>query len=352
MGRIDPNHARGEILVTVENAGKVNLTAIAREAGVSVPTVSRVLNGRSDVSPQTRERVETILREYGYRRRATRNRIPAGLIDLVFNDLDSPWAVEIIRGVEEVAHSTGIGTVVSAIHDRADSMRQWLQNLRVRATDGVIFVTSDVTPPLHAELRRLNIPLAIIDPAGVPVIDVPTIGATNWAGGLSATEHLLSLGHRRIGFIAGPKRLLCSRARLDGYGAGLAAAGVAIDPELIQQGDFYHESGCAAADVLLRLHRPPTAIFAASDQMAFGAYEAVRRRGLRVPDDISVVGFDDLPESRWTSPPLTTVRQPLTEMGLLAARTVLRMARGENIETPRVELATELVVRDSSAAAR
>ncbi len=335
--------------MTVENAGRVNLTAIAREAGVSVPTVSRVLNGRSDVSPQTRERVEAILREYGYRRRATRNRMPAGLIDLVFNDLDSPWAVEIIRGVEEVAHSTGIGTVVSAIHDRPDSVRQWLQNLRARATDGVIFVTSDVTPPLHAELRRLNIPLAIVDPAGVPVIDVPTIGATNWAGGLSATEHLLSLGHRRIGFIAGPKRLLCSRARLDGYGAGLAAAGLKIDPELIQQGDFYHESGCAGADALLRLSRPPTAIFASSDQMAFGAYEAVRRRGLRVPDDISVVGFDDLPESRWTSPPLTTVRQPLAEMGLLAARTVLRMARGENIETPRVELATELVIRDSSA---
>src|SRR6185312_6229893 len=145
----------------------------------------------------------------------------------------SPWAVEIIRGVEEVAHSTGTGTVVSAIHDRPDSVRQWLQNLRARATDGVIFVTSDVTPPLHAELRRLNIPLAIVDPAGVPVIDVPTIGATNWAGGLSATEHLLSLGHRRIGFIAGPKQLLCSRARLDGYRAALDAAGVIMDDELI-----------------------------------------------------------------------------------------------------------------------
>lgn len=336
--------------MTVGDAGRVNLTAIAQEAGVSVPTVSRVLNGRSDVSPQTRERVEVILREHGYRRRTNRNRPPAALIDLVFDDLDSPWAVEIIRGVEEVAHSTGIGTVVSAIHGRSASARQWMQNLRARATDGVIFVTSEVTPPMHAELRRLNIPLAVVDPAGLPAIDVPTIGATNWAGGLSATEHLLSLGHRRIGFIAGPKRLLCSRARLDGYGAGLAAEGLEIDPELIQPGDFYHESGCAGAAALLRLDRPPTAIFAASDQMAFGAYEAVRRRGLRVPDDISVVGFDDLPESRWTSPPLTTVRQPLAEMGLLAARTVLRLARGETIETPRVELATELVIRDSSAA--
>jgi LacI family transcriptional regulator len=180
-------------------------------------------------------------------------------------------------------------------------------------------------------------------------MDVPTIGATNWAGGLSATEHLLSLGHRRIGFIAGPRRLLCSRARLDGYRAGLEAAGVAVADELLYQGDFYHESGFAGGSALLELADPPTAIFAASDQMAFGVYEAVRRRGLRVPDDVSVVGFDDLPEDRWSSPPLTTVRQPLTEMGALAARTVLRLAQGEAIESPRVELATELVVRDSTA---
>src|SRR5690242_11753355 len=220
---VGPDHAGPwRMLVTVDDERRVTITAIAREAGVSVPTVSRVLNGRSDVSPRTRERVEELLREHGYRRRASRNRVAASLIDLVFNDLDSPWAVEIIRGVEDVAHSVGIGTVVSAIHRRPASTRQWLQNLRARATDGVIFVITDLTPPMHAELRRLNIPMVVIDPAGVPAIDVPTIGATNWAGGLSATEHLLSLGHRRIGFIAGPKRYLCSRARLDGYGAALA----------------------------------------------------------------------------------------------------------------------------------
>ncbi|GAB7041975.1 MULTISPECIES: LacI family DNA-binding transcriptional regulator [Catenuloplanes] len=336
--------------MTVGEGRRVTITAIAAEAGVSVPTVSRVLNGRSDVSPQTRERVEELLRQHGYRRRAARSRVSASLIDLVFNDLDSPWAVEIIRGVEDVAHAAGVGTVVSAIHQRSTSARQWLQNLRARATDGVIFVVSDLSPPLLAELRRLNIPMVVVDPAGVPAMDIPTIGATNWAGGLSATEHLLSLGHRRIGFIAGPKRLLCSRARLDGYRAGLEAVGIEVADELLFQGDFYHESGFAGGAALLELDDPPTAIFAASDQMAFGVYEAVRRRGLRVPDDISVVGFDDLPEARWASPPLTTVRQPLAEMGLLAARTVLRLAQGEDIETPRIELATDLVVRDSTAA--
>ncbi|MEV0154011.1 LacI family DNA-binding transcriptional regulator [Micromonospora sp. NPDC050686] len=329
---------------------RVTITAIAREAGVSVPTVSRVLNGRSDVAPGTRERVEELLRHHGYRRRGNRTVTRANLIDLVFNDLDSPWAVEIIRGVEDVAHRAGAGTVVSAIHRESTSTRQWLQNLRARATDGVIFVTSQLSQPVHAQLRRFNVPVVVVDPAGVPATDVPSVGATNWAGGLAATEHLLGLGHRRIGFVAGPANLLCSRARLDGYRAGLEAAGVPLDDRLVQPGDFYHASGFAAGSALLDLDDPPTAIFAASDQMAFGVYEAVRRRGSRVADDVSVVGFDDLPEARWASPPLTTVRQPLAEMGRLAARTVLRLAQGEQIESPRVELATELVVRDSSAA--
>lgn len=333
--------------MTVDDGRRVTITAIAQEAGVSVPTVSRVLNGRSDVSPQTRERVEKLLRQHGYRRPSVRTRVSAGLIDLVFNDLDSPWAVEIIRGVEEVAHAAGVGTVVSAIHRRSSSAQQWLQNLRVRATDGVIFVTSDLTPPLHTELTRLNIPMVLVDPAGVPAIDVPTIGATNWTGGLRATEYLLSLGHRRIGFISGPKRLMCSRARLDGYRAALEAVGVPLVEELIRPGDFYHESGFAEGRALLTLPEPPTAIFAASDQMAFGVYEAVRQAGLRVPNDISVIGFDDLPEARWACPPLSTVRQPLAEMGLLAARTILRLAGGEPVETPRVELSTDLVIRDS-----
>lgn len=338
--------------MAIDEERKVTIAAIAREAGVSVPTVSRVINGRSDVAPGTRQKVEELLTRHDYRRRATRPAVTASLIDLVFNDLDSPWAVEIIRGVEEVAHASGIGTVVSAIHRRTASTRQWIQNLRARASDGVILVLSDLAPPLHAELRRLNVPVVVVDPAGSPTLDVPTVGATNWIGGLRATEYLISLGHRRIGFIAGQPQLLCSRARLDGYRAGLEAAGLPVIDTLIQEGDFYHESGFLGGEALLALADPPTAIFASSDQMALGVYEAVRRRGLRVPDDVSVVGFDDLPEVRWSSPPLTTVRQPLAEMGILAARTVLRLAQGEKIESPRIELATELVIRDSTGAPR
>ncbi|GAA3501413.1 LacI family DNA-binding transcriptional regulator [Streptomyces prasinosporus] len=329
--------------------GRVTITEIARRAGVSVPTVSRVVNGRSDVSPRTRARVEELLRRHGYRKRPTASPSRAALLDLVFNDLDSPWAVEIVRGVEEAAHGAGVGTVVSAIHGRSGDAREWLRNLRARASDGVVLVTSALEPVLHEELRILGVPIVVVDPAGSTALDVPTIGAANWSGGLAATEHLLALGHRRIGLIAGPPRLLCSRARLDGYRAALEGSGTAVDASLVVPGDFRPESGFAGCNTLLDLPEPPTAVFAASDQMALGAIEALRRRGLRVPEDMSVVGFDDLPEVRWSAPPLTTVRQPLADMGELAVRTVLRLARDEPPDSPRVELGTELVVRASTA---
>ena len=335
----------------VEDNGRgVTITEIAREAGVSVPTVSRVVNGRGDVAAATRDRVEALLRQHGYRRPLRARPVArAGLLDLVFNDLDSPWAVEIIRGVEDVAHGAGAGTVVSAVHRQTTSARQWMGNLRARASDGVILVTSDLAPTLAEELHEAAVPVVVVDPAGVPAVDVPTIGATNWAGGLSATQHLVGLGHRRVAHISGPAGLLCSRARLDGYRAGLESAGLALDPGLVREGDFYQESGLREASALLELDDPPTAVFAASDQIALGVYEAVRRKGLRVPDDVSVVGFDDLSLAAWASPPLTTVRQPLAEMGGLAARTVLAMAAGEAVPNPRVELATSLVVRASTA---
>ncbi|WP_328441653.1 LacI family DNA-binding transcriptional regulator [Streptomyces sp. NBC_00444] len=334
-----------------QDGGRVTITEIARQAGVSVPTVSRVVNGRSDVSPHTRARVEDLLRRHGYRRRPTTSATRAALLDLVFNSLDSPWAVEIIRGVEEAAHTAGVGTVVSAIHGRSGGAREWMRNLRARASDGVILVTSALEPLLYEELRILGVPLVIVDPAGSPALDAPTIGAANWSGGMAATEHLLALGHRRIGLIAGPPRLLCSRARLDGYRTALESAGITLDDTLVVPGDFHPESGFTGCNVLLDLPDPPTAVFAASDQMALGAIEALRRRGLRVPEDMSVVGFDDVPEVRWSAPPLTTVRQPLADMGKLAVRTVLRLARGEQPDSPRVELGTELVVRSSTAPA-
>ncbi|WP_432546361.1 LacI family DNA-binding transcriptional regulator [Kineococcus sp. SYSU DK004] len=331
----------------------VTITEIAREAGVSVPTVSRVVNGRGDVAAATRERVEALLRARGYRpQRAAAARARTGLLDLVFDDLDSPWAVEILRGVEEVARAAGAGVVVSAVHGSATAARQWLHDLGSRGSDGVLLVTSHVQRDLEPWLQERSVPLVVVDPAGVPPAGVPSVGATNWAGGLAATTHLVGLGHRRTALVGGPPDLLCSRARLDGHRAALESAGLAMDPALVRQGDFHQESGYREARALLELDDPPTAIFAASDQMALGVYEAVRRRGLRVPEDVSVVGFDDLQLAEWASPPLTTVRQPLAEMGAAAARTVLSLADGQEVSGTRVELATSLVVRHSTAPPR
>jgi LacI family transcriptional regulator len=329
-------------------SGAVTISSIAAEAGVSVPTVSRVLNRRSDVSPETRERVEQLLRVHGYQKPGRQRSATTGLVDLMFDDLDSPWSLEIVRGVEEVARRAGAGTVVSAVQRRASVRRQWLEHLRNRSTDAVILVMTDLDSELGAELERLQVPAVVIDPAGVPALDVPTVGAANWSGAVAATEHLVALGHRRIGHVAGRPGLWCSRSRLDGYRAGLASVGIPAVPELVVEGDFDYDSGYRGGAELLALEDRPTAVFAASDQMAMGVYEAARRAGLRVPDELSVVGFDDLPQARWASPPLTTVRQPLVDMGRMAARMALRLVEGEPVETPRVELATELVVRDST----
>ncbi|MGH3263473.1 MAG: LacI family DNA-binding transcriptional regulator [Trebonia sp.] len=331
---------------------KTTLAAIAAEAGVSLPTVSKVVNGRPDVAPTTRARVEQLLDLHQYRRSLVQTHRRSGLIDLVFAGLDSPWAVEILRGVEEwgAEHSTAIA--VSSVRHGDARPASWTSQIASHHSDGVILVTTALTGAQVGQLRGAGIPLVVIDPANTPPPDIPSVGATNWAGGLAATEHLLSLGHRRIGAITGFPDMLCSLARLDGYRTALDRAGTVPDPALVKYGDFEHEGGFARAIELLDLADPPTAIFAGSDQQAFGVYEAARQRGLRIPDDLSVVGFDALPVSRWASPPLTTVRQPLPEMGGAAAQMLGELIEGTPLRTNRVELSTELQVRESTAALR
>jgi LacI family transcriptional regulator len=328
---------------------RTTLTAIAAEAGVSLPTVSKVVNGRPDVAPATRARVERLLAKHQYARGGLAKRRRSGLIDLVFNGLDSPWAVEILRGVEEwgAVHQTGVA--VSSVRHGNARPASWTSSLASHDTDGVILVTSELTGGQLRQLRSAEIPLVVVDPVNPPPSDLPSVGATNWAGGLAATEHLLGLGHRRIGAIAGPGDYLCSRARIDGYRSALEQAGVQFDPALIRHGDFQHEGGFVRGGELLGLASPPTAVFAGSDQQAFGLYEAARQRGLRIPQDLSVVGFDDLPMARWVSPPLTTVRQPLAEMGQAAAQMLGDLIEGIELRSGRVELSTGLIMRESTA---
>ncbi|MCI2417827.1 LacI family DNA-binding transcriptional regulator [Saccharopolyspora sp. K220] len=327
---------------------RVTISDIAREAGVSVPTVSKVLNGRPEVAAHTRERVEKLITHYNYSRRASHGTGRAGLIDLVFHTLDNQWVLEIVRGVESVTHDAGVGTVVSSVHDGRRTDRAWLDNLSSRRSDGIILAVTELGPR-HAELLRgLGVPVIIIDSLGQPDPSVASVGATNWSGARAAVEHLVSAGHHRIGFIGGPPQLQCSSARLDGYRSALLSAEIAVDEELIVDGDFTYERGECATHELLDLADPPTAIFAANDQQALGTYRAVEQRGLTIPGDVSVVGFDDLPMAQWISPALTTVHQPVATMAAQAARMLLRHAETGSFETNRVELATELVVRAST----
>lgn len=325
------------------------LAEIARAAGVSAPTVSKVLNGRADVAPGTRTRVEELLLLHGYRRRRG-STAQSQLIDLVFHELDSSWAMEVVRGVENVAREEGLSLVLSESAGRLTPGQTWVDGVLARRPVGVILVLSDLTAAQRAQLTSRNIPFAVVDPAGDPGDDVPSVGTTNWQGGLAATRHLAGLGHRRIGVVSGPSRMMCSRARVDGYRAAMETAGLPLDSDLVREGEFSHEDGYAAGLELLQLPEPPTAIFAGNDLQALGVYEAARQLGLRIPEDLSVVGFDDLPLTRWIGPPLTTVRQPLTEMAETAARLVLDLSRGQQPATTRVDLATNLVVRSSTAA--
>ncbi len=329
---------------------RVTMAAIAAAADVSVPTVSRVLNGRADVAAETRLRVESALGELGYARASRRKAQPTRIIDLVCTEL-SPWATEIITGTSKAALAAKCRVAVTVVSGDAD-VDHWLRSLTASRADGVILVLTELSPPHRKRLAALGVPVVIVDPVGQPDPDVLTIGAANWAGGLAATEHLLELGHRRIGTITGSPAILCSQARLDGYRAALERSGIPLDPELVKTGDYHYQyqyayqSALEAASELLRLPDRPTAIFAASDVLAMGVYEAARRSGLRLPKDLSVVGFDDVPMAQWVSPPLTTMRQPLDEMATLATRTLLE---GDSMGIQnRVELATTLVVRAST----
>ncbi|MFF8932170.1 LacI family DNA-binding transcriptional regulator [Streptomyces longwoodensis] len=327
--------------------GRVTLATVARKAGVSLPTVSKVLNGRADVSHSTRAKVERLLAAQGYRRRPP-GAARAPLVELVFHELESVWAVELILGVENVAKANGATVVLTESGTRHAPAEDWVEGVLRRRPLGVVLVFSTLPEPVKRRLRSFGIPFVIIDPAGDPDPDVPSVGSANWAGGLAATRHLTDLGHRRVAVITGPEDLMCSLARLDGYRSAMAMAGLAVDPALVRYGDFHVQSGYRHAMELLALPDPPTALFAGSDLQALGVLQAARVRGLSVPRDLSVVGYDDVSLAQWTSPPLTTVHQPLRHMAEEATRMLLEQTDPDGTAR-RIELATRLVVRQTTA---
>jgi DNA-binding LacI/PurR family transcriptional regulator len=342
MAASDPDTDQGH-----RRPGWLTVARIAHLAGVSAPTVSKVLNGRAGVASETRRRVEQVIQDHGYRRREyTEPGTP--IVEVIFQRLDSPWVLEIIRGVSQVVQPRGLTVAVSEMRGQLTPDEAWTQDVLARRPTGVVAVSAKLTGQQIAQLASRAIPLVILDPSGEPTHATPSVGATNWSGGLAAARHLLELGHQRIGIVNGPAELLCCRARLDGCRTAMDTAGIALDPSLVRTGPLHVEGGFAEATALLTLPEPPTAILATNDLQALGVYGAARSLDLRVPQDLSVVGFDDLPLAQWVGPPLTTVRQPLMKMGATAADLLLSLADGHRPEDDRIELATSLIVRDST----
>jgi len=327
---------------------RITIATIAERAGVSVPTVSKVLNGRVDVAPETRARVEKLLRQGGYQRRRS-STSPVPMVDLVFHELGSPWAMELIRGAEVAAREAGVEVVLSECGATRHPRQEWIDSVLTRQPAGIIMVFSDLEPDQRAQLDARAIPYVVVDPVGEDDGMPASVGSNNWSGGRLATNHLIQLGHTRIGAISGPVDTVCARARMDGYSDALRTARLPVDPALVRVGDFSVEGGYAAGRDLLARPDRPTAIFAGSDLQALGVMRAAHELGLDIPADLSVVGYDDLPLSEWVWPALTTVEQPLYEMAVQGIRLVLALSRGEEPISRRMDLAVRLIERNSTA---
>ncbi|MFH8443222.1 LacI family DNA-binding transcriptional regulator [Streptomyces sp. NPDC018026] len=329
------------------SARRTTLADIAQAAGVSVATVSKVVNGRGDVAPGTRARVQELLHHHDYLAPVFRHSEPveSPTIEVQFQGSLKSYVAETLEGIIDSASELGASVVIS----KASRAPHWARDLVSAGRRAVIAVTSVYTSAHLNELARSGLPLVVLDPLHLPDSRVHSVGATNFAGGLAATQHLLSLGHRRVAYLGGPAMAVCNQARMHGYRAAMEAGGARVPEAYVRPGEFTHETGLLGATALLGLREPPTAVFAGNDEIAVGVVETARGRGLRVPEDLSVVGFDDTSLARMASPPLTTVRQPLREMGGAALRTALRLANGEKVESHHIELATELVVRASTA---
>jgi LacI family transcriptional regulator len=329
------------------HSNKVNLTDIAHKAGVSLSTVSKVLNGRPDVSDETREKIHKLLSQSDYTRRIglARN---SDLIEIVFETFDNMWALELLTGAIKEGRKLGLNVVISENGSRTHPDSDWVDGVIKRRPYGIILVFSDLTKIEKSKLERCGIPFVTVDPSGDPSPDNKSVLADNWTGGLIATRHLLSIGHTRIGIITGPQEMMCSKARLDGYSAAIEERGLTVEPSLIKIGGFTTQAGFKEGLELLKDPQTrPTAIFAGSDLQAMGVYEAARRLGIRIPQELSVVGFDDLQLSEFMGPALTTVRQPLHDMAASATRLLIN-AREGNDSAKRVILPTTLIERDST----
>ncbi|WP_194420188.1 LacI family DNA-binding transcriptional regulator [Microbacterium abyssi] len=328
---------------------RTTINDVARAAGVSVATVSKAINGRYGVSPATLSHVMTVVEDLGYesslvatsmRRRST------NVIGVLVAEFE-PFALQLLRGVSAALEDTDYDVLAYAGSVSAGEHLGWerrsLSRLGGTLIDGAILVTPTTT---RAET---SVPIVAVDPH-VGADGPATIGVANVEGARAATDHLISLGHRRIAHLRGRTDLESAQERERGYRAALAAAGIPFDPALVADGGYRAADSTAGAHAILDLPDTPTAVFAANDLSAIEMMRVAAERGLRVPADLSVVGFDDILDAASHSPQLTTVRQPLPEMGTAAVRMLLDVLKGHDPEP--VRMPTTLIVRESTAAPR
>ena len=331
---------------------RLTIRQIADLAGVSIATVSRVLNGRGDVSDETRDFVSQVIRENGYTANRNARGLSAGrtgLVGILVPLVYPAYFSAILAGAAEALSAENLQIVLSPTgheHDREVSVLDRLHGL----TDGALIILPEESSEELERLLDRGYRFVVLDPL-MPLDErIPSVSAAHTSGADQAMRHLLELGHRRIAQITGPRGWVATEDRRRGYRAALAAAGILPDHALEVEAEPEIPTGRVAADYLLDLPEPPTAIFAFNDNIAIGAIQAARARGLRVPEDLSIVGFDDVEHATIVTPALTTVRQPLAEMGRTAVSLLMRLLlERQRVEALHVELATRLVVRDSTA---
>ena len=334
--------------------GRATIRDIADLAGGSIATVSRVLNDRPDVAPGTRETVLQVVREHGFSTNRGARALSSGrtgIVGLTLPLVNDAYFGPILSGASEALYEQDMRIMLCPTlheHDREVSL---LDRLTHGTTDGAILMLPEESSDELLHLQANGYPFVVVDPREAPPDGIACVSAMHAAGAKVATEHLLELGHRRIGAIGGAPGWYANEERMIGFRAALAAARLLPDPDMILYGDWSIPTGERAAEELLSRSDPPTAVFAFNDNAAIGLLNVARRRGLRVPEDISVVGFDDTFQATIVTPQLTTVRQPLAELGRLGVSLLRRLIEGQRLDALRIELATTLVVRDSTGPA-
>lgn len=324
---------------------------VAERAGVSVSTVSHVINNTRVVSDDVRERVLAIVAEMRYIPSAVARSLKndkTGTIGMMVPNNSNPYFAELIQGIEDAAFKRGYNIILCNAYDDPKKQAAYLRVLIEKRIDGLILVASGADDELTQLLGHLSIPIVLVD-REVAGIDADFIQADHERGGYLATKYLLDLGHREIACVSGPTELPPSRDRVVGYLRALKEAGLKFRLDYLVRSDFTSEGGYAAFQQLLALRKPPTAIFASNDLMAIGGLCAANEARVRIPEDLSVIGYDDIALASYSTPRLTTVSQPKYQMGQLITQALLDRITGANAPPRRQLVQTDLVARQSTA---